>query len=189
MLSLRRPISLALPSPSFSAKKKCSTAPLSCGIWIRARRNSLISQKSFRSFAKNLRPRRLLRPAASPPQPRRSSATWSWSRKDKISLLTPFSISRILPPDPYDLRGEQCMVDVKRRKAESFESLLRRFSRRLQQSGKMLEARKHRFHKDTENKNTKRASALRRLEIREKRDYLLKVGKLIEEPRGAKKRR
>ena len=81
------------------------------------------------------------------------------------------------------------MVDIKRRKGESFESLLRRFSRRLQQSGKMLEARKHRFHKDTENKNTKRASALRRLEIREKRDYLLKVGKLIEEPRGAKKRR
>jgi ribosomal protein S21 len=75
------------------------------------------------------------------------------------------------------------MVDVKRRKGESFESLLRRFSRRVQQSGKMLEARKFRFHVEEPNKNAKRSSALRRMEIREKRDYLMKVGKLVEEPR------
>ncbi|NBS41384.1 30S ribosomal protein S21, partial [bacterium] len=39
------------------------------------------------------------------------------------------------------------MVDVKRRKGESFDALLRRFTRRVQQSGNMLEARKIRFHK------------------------------------------
>ncbi|MFC1787943.1 30S ribosomal protein S21, partial [Patescibacteria group bacterium] len=38
------------------------------------------------------------------------------------------------------------VLEVKRRKGESFEALLRRFGRRIQQSGKMLEARKLRFY-------------------------------------------
>lgn len=75
------------------------------------------------------------------------------------------------------------MVEVKRKKGESFESLLRRFGRRVQQSGKVLEARKIRFFAEKPNKNKVRESALRRLEMREKRDYLMRIGQLKEEPR------
>jgi ribosomal protein S21 len=80
------------------------------------------------------------------------------------------------------------MVEIKRRKGESFESLLRRFTRRVQVSGRLLEARKYRFHTKEPNRTKKRASALRRLEVRAKRDYLIKVGKLVEErPRGPRR--
>lgn len=81
------------------------------------------------------------------------------------------------------------MVEVKRRKGESFEGLLRRFTRRIQQSGKMLEARKYRFRVDEPNKNAQRTSAVRRSEIRVKREYLQRVGKLVEEPRRGRGRR
>lgn len=73
------------------------------------------------------------------------------------------------------------MADVKRRKGESFESLLRRFSRRVQQSGKLLEARRIRYYPEKTNKNATRKSALRRNKIRVEREYLIKVGKLVEE--------
>lgn len=72
------------------------------------------------------------------------------------------------------------VVDVKRRKGESFESLLRRFSRRVQQSGSMLEARKLRFHKKEPNDRSEQVSALRRLQIKEKREYLIRAGKYVE---------
>ena len=81
------------------------------------------------------------------------------------------------------------VVEIKRRKGESFESLLRRFTRRVQVSGKLLEAKKNRYYTKTPNQTKKKASALRRLELRTKRDYLLKVGKLVEERprRGARR--
>jgi len=72
------------------------------------------------------------------------------------------------------------VVDVKRRKGESFEALLRRFTRRVQQSGNILEARKLRFHKKEPNGRAKQVSALRRLEMKEKREYLIKAGKFVE---------
>lgn len=80
------------------------------------------------------------------------------------------------------------VVDVKRRKGESFESLLRRYGRRLQQSGKVLEARKLRYHASEPTKNKLKASAIRRNEIRDKRDYLARIGQLVDEPRTMKKR-
>lgn len=73
------------------------------------------------------------------------------------------------------------MVEVKRKKGESFESLLRRFSRRLQQSGKALEVRKFRFHTHKPNKTKQKTSALRRMQLREKREYLLRTGQLTED--------
>lgn len=81
------------------------------------------------------------------------------------------------------------MPEVKRRKGESFESLLRRFTRRVQQSGKMLETRKIRYFAAEPNKNAVRKSALRRENIRQKREYLIKVGKLVEERGRRGKRR
>ena len=75
------------------------------------------------------------------------------------------------------------MVEVKRKKGESFEGLYRRFSKRLQQSGKMIEARKYRAYEEDKSKNMRQQSALRRIEIAKKRAYLEKVGKLVEEPK------
>ena len=75
------------------------------------------------------------------------------------------------------------MVDVKRRKGESFEGLLRRFGRRLQQSGRALEARKLRYYSAKPSKNKLKESALRGMQIREKREYLMRIGQLVETKR------
>lgn len=71
--------------------------------------------------------------------------------------------------------------EVKRKRGETFESMMRRFSRRVQQSGKLLQAKKIRFHTSEKSRNLQRASALRREEIKKKRDYLKKIGKLKDE--------
>lgn len=70
------------------------------------------------------------------------------------------------------------MAEVKRKKGEMFDSLFRRFQRRIQSSGKILQAKKVRFHKKDEKQNKRRASALRREEMRTKYEYELKTGKL-----------
>ena len=72
------------------------------------------------------------------------------------------------------------MVNVKRKKGESFESLYRRFSRRVQQSGNLLQTRKIRFHQDDPNKTKVKKSALRRLATGARRAYLLRIGQLDE---------
>lgn len=81
------------------------------------------------------------------------------------------------------------MAEVRRKKGESFESLVRRFSRKVQDSGTLLQARKIRFHKKSQNKNANKAAALRREELREKRQYLLRSGKATEEDFRPKRRR
>lgn len=73
------------------------------------------------------------------------------------------------------------MAEIKRKRGETFESLLRRFHRKLQQSGKLIQSRKIRYHKRDKSRNMQRESALRRLEIRKEREYLRKIGKLPEE--------
>ena len=73
------------------------------------------------------------------------------------------------------------MAEVKRKKSETFESLLRRFHKKLQQSGRLIQSRKIRFYERPKNRNKIRQEALRRKEIGEKREYLKKIGKLKEE--------
>lgn len=73
------------------------------------------------------------------------------------------------------------VAEVKRRKGESFESLFRRFSRRVQLSGRLLQARKYRAYKPEPSQNSQKRSALRRIAMGEKREYLIKTGKLIED--------
>lgn len=53
----------------------------------------------------------------------------------------------------------------------------------------MLEAKKYRFHSKDPNERSKKVSALRRLQQKDKREYLIKVGKFIEEKpkRGARR--
>lgn len=72
------------------------------------------------------------------------------------------------------------MIEVKKRDNESTESLLRRFSKRVQQSGVLLRAKKRRFYEAPKNKRAQRDDALRRKGIREQRDILRKLGKLEE---------
>lgn len=79
------------------------------------------------------------------------------------------------------------MPEVKRRKNESFESLLRRFNRKIVMSGRILQAKKVRFHEGEKNKTAQKRSALRRLELKKHYDYLEKIGKLPPDTR--KKRR
>ncbi len=73
------------------------------------------------------------------------------------------------------------MAEVKRKRGESFESMLRRFQRRIIQSGRLLQAKKVRFHARDKSKTARKESALRRLELRAKREYLIRTGKLREE--------
>ena len=73
------------------------------------------------------------------------------------------------------------MAEVKRKRSESFESLVRRFNKKLQQSGRLIQSRKIRFHERNKNKTRTKKEALRRLEIGEQRDYLKKIGKLKDE--------
>ncbi|MFA6099336.1 MAG: 30S ribosomal protein S21 [Patescibacteria group bacterium] len=73
------------------------------------------------------------------------------------------------------------MVEVKKKKGETFDALLRRFQRRMQQGGIALEARKNRFHEHDPSRNKTRESALRRVTKREQYEYQLKTGQLKEE--------
>jgi ribosomal protein S21 len=73
--------------------------------------------------------------------------------------------------------------EIKRRKVESFEAFMRRVKKRWQQSGKVLQVKKIKFHAKKQNKNLRKKSALHRLTVASKMDYLKKVGRLPEEPR------
>ena len=74
------------------------------------------------------------------------------------------------------------MAEVKRKKGETFEALVRRFSKKVQQSGRLIQSRKIRYHHSEKNKTARRGAAARRQEITVKREYLKKIGKLVDEP-------
>ena len=73
--------------------------------------------------------------------------------------------------------------DVKRKHGETFESLLRRFSRRVIESGKLIQAKKVRFYERPKSRGLRRKSALLRAKMQSQREYLKRIGKLKEEPR------
>jgi len=70
------------------------------------------------------------------------------------------------------------VLEVKRKDNESFEALMRRFSKKLLQSGRIIQAKKVKYHKKPLNKRALKLKALRREEIKDKREYLRKIGKL-----------
>ncbi len=73
------------------------------------------------------------------------------------------------------------MIEVKRKDNESIGSLLRRFSKKVQQSGLLLQARSARFKTKDKSRTERRKSALRRNEIVSEKEKLRKLGKLEEE--------
>ncbi|NQU77903.1 30S ribosomal protein S21 [Candidatus Falkowbacteria bacterium] len=73
-----------------------------------------------------------------------------------------------------------CMVEIKRKNGESIESLLRRFTRRMQQSKVLIRAKEERYFQKKKTKRELHEGALRRKQIKEKKEYLKKIGKLEE---------
>ena len=72
-------------------------------------------------------------------------------------------------------------IEVRKRERENSRSLLRRFTRRIQQSGVLIRARKARFHEKGKTKRERRLSALRRQKISAEKEKLRKLGLLEEE--------
>ncbi|MCK5123463.1 MAG: hypothetical protein KAQ87_04965 [Candidatus Pacebacteria bacterium] len=70
------------------------------------------------------------------------------------------------------------MIEVKRKDNESTGSLLRRFSKKIQLSGLLLQARGSRFRDKVKSKTERRKNALRRNEIVAEKEYQRKIGKL-----------
>ena len=81
------------------------------------------------------------------------------------------------------------MVEVKRKRGETFESFVRRFNKRVQQSGRLLQAKKVRFLGKQDNKLAKKTSALYRKKVRSQKEYLRKIGKLPEDNKRGKFKR
>jgi ribosomal protein S21 len=73
------------------------------------------------------------------------------------------------------------MIEVKRKDKESSESLIRRFSRRVQQSGVLVQARRARFRADEKSKRELRDGAMYREKVKKVVDRLKKMGKFDDE--------
>ena len=73
------------------------------------------------------------------------------------------------------------MIQVKKKDRETSESLIRRFTRRVQQSGVLITARKSRFRTEEKSKREKRDEALYKIKIRKQIDKLKKLGKFDED--------
>jgi len=72
------------------------------------------------------------------------------------------------------------MVQVRKRDNESSDSLVRRFSRKVQQSGILLQARKVRYYQRKKSKKKVRDAAQRRTELQAERERLIKLGEIDE---------
>ncbi len=69
------------------------------------------------------------------------------------------------------------MIEVKKRERETPESLIRRFSRRVQQSGTLQRVRKIRFRQEDKSKPKRREEALYKVKIRKEISRMKKMGK------------
>lgn len=69
-------------------------------------------------------------------------------------------------------------VEVKRKQNESVEGLLRRFSQRVLQSRVIFRAKETQYYTKPKTKRQIKQNALRRQYIRNKREYLQKIGQL-----------
>ena len=72
------------------------------------------------------------------------------------------------------------MVEVKQKTNESFEKLIRRFTKKIIQSGRLLQARKVRFQNERKNKRKLKSAAIYRLKAQDQREYLKKIEKIDE---------
>ena len=70
------------------------------------------------------------------------------------------------------------MIEAKRKDNEAVGAFLRRFTRKVQQSGVLIKSRKLRFKEDKKTKREKQEAAMRRAVNLKERERLFKLGKL-----------
>jgi ribosomal protein S21 len=80
------------------------------------------------------------------------------------------------------------VAEIKRNRNESFEAFMRRVKKRWQQSGKMRQVKKIQFYTGAKSKGMRKRSALHRLTVTKKIEYLKKIGRLPEEVTGHNRR-
>jgi len=68
-------------------------------------------------------------------------------------------------------------LEIKKQERETSQNLVRRFSRRMKQSGILISARKFRFFKKKKSGQMKKRSALRKEELRKEYEKMEKLGK------------
>jgi ribosomal protein S21 len=73
------------------------------------------------------------------------------------------------------------MIYIQRKEKETSESLIRRFSRRVQQSGVLKRVRKLRFRQEEQSRPKRRDEALYKVKIRKEIGRLKKLGKFDDE--------
>ena len=73
------------------------------------------------------------------------------------------------------------MIQVRKKEKETPESMIRRFSRRVQQSGTLQRASNLRFRRDEKSKTERRNEALYKTKIRKEIGRLKKFGKFDDE--------
>ncbi len=71
-------------------------------------------------------------------------------------------------------------LEILKQERESSQSLVRRFQKRIQQSGLLLRARKIRFRQRRKSEQMKKRAALRREELKKEYEKLKKLGKITE---------
>ena len=79
------------------------------------------------------------------------------------------------------------MPEIKRKPNETFEFFFRRFTKAIQQSGKIIQSRKIKFLEKDRSKNEQKKSALRKKKIQKEQEYLKKIGKFEDKKRFFKK--
>lgn len=68
-------------------------------------------------------------------------------------------------------------LEVRRKDKENAQSLVRRFTQRMQKSGILIRARKNRYKKDGKSEQMQKKEALRKIELRKEYERLKKLGK------------
>ncbi len=71
-------------------------------------------------------------------------------------------------------------IKVKKQERETTQSLIRRFTKAVKNSGLLIRARKRRFKQREKSETMKKKAAQRREEMRKKYEILKKLGKLPE---------
>ena len=69
-------------------------------------------------------------------------------------------------------------LEVKKTERETSQSLIRRFTKKVKQSGILLRARKSRFHQRSKSRQMKKRTALRREKLKKEYEKLKKLGQL-----------
>ena len=69
-------------------------------------------------------------------------------------------------------------LEVRKHERENSQNLLRRFTKKVQQSGVLIQARSNRFHRRPKNRQAEKVIALRKRELKEEYQKLKKLGQL-----------